>query len=135
MVGILSREHRKNKLNFFAVPADRLHIFVENLGRINFNVMNDFKGIRGAVVYNGIPLNMWTITGFPFISHSDILNAIELQTGNGTHLEDHISNQDILKASPTVFHGAFEITSDSNILDTYLDPTGWGKVMLCDAIE
>lgn len=97
---------------------------MENQGRINYNILNDFKGIIGEVHIAENPIYDWTITGFPLEDYSDVENVIISQstkqdTGN-------LPYSSYVRNGPTIFHGQFEI-SDLTILDTYMDTTGWGK--------
>lgn len=112
----------------------RLQILVENQGRINYNVMNDFKGILGEVKINDRLLLNWTMTGFALNNFSDVQRLIDLH-------ESDVSLNDVtdgcggsgalLRTGPTLFSGSFYIHADKMpIRDTYLDPTGWGKVRI-----
>lgn len=104
---------------------------MENQGRINFEIANDFKGIIDDVLLNNKRVENWNITGFSFeneskldelISHDeenlDVLNAIEHRT------------TELLHNGPVIFEGEFDIDQDE-IFDTYIDPSGWGKVRVC----
>lgn len=121
-VGVLSRENNIYSLPLSTGQGNTLQIFVENQGRINYNIANDFKGILGSVTLNGIELFNWTMTGFPFEEYSKIEEIIEEN-------ETVRYNKNFLKAGPMLFHGEFNI-SEEHIWDTYLNPAGWGKVFL-----
>ncbi|KAJ6640309.1 Beta-galactosidase [Pseudolycoriella hygida] len=121
-IGILSRENKINEIPINSNAGDRLQIFVENQGRINYNIPNDFKGIIGEVRINEVPIHDWTITGFPMEKYADIENVIRYSDSEKVDIAYH----SYLRHGPTIFHGEFDIT-DSAICDTYLDPTGWGK--------
>lgn len=110
--------------------GNKLQILVESQGRINYNVMNDFKGILGLVTINGRPLVNWTMTGYPLESYNAIQRVIDLHIADPAlqEMSDKAPNRAFLKTGPTIFSGEFDITADIDILDTYLDPTGWGKV-------
>lgn len=101
-----------------------MQIFVENQGRINYNIPNDFKGIIGEVRINDVPIFDWTITGFPMENYENIENVISLS--HSTKSDTSIPHRVYVRRGPTIFHGEFEIT-DGPIYDTYLDTTGWGK--------
>lgn len=120
-LGTLSREQRVKDLPISAgVAGQRLQLLVENQGRINYNVMEDFKGILSQVTLNGKPLVNWTLTGYPLERYDQILALIETKTENtGAGVGS--------MCSPTVFHGSFAIESNEVLYDTYLDPIGWGK--------
>lgn len=115
----MSRENKISEIPISANIGKRLQIFVENQGRINYNILNDFKGIIGEVRINDAALYDWTITGFPMENYADIETVI-----NHTHHESPLRTY--VRRGPTIFNGQFEITA-STIHDTYLDPTGWGK--------
>lgn len=119
-----------NEIPINAQVGQRLQIFVENQGRINYNIPNDFKGIIGEVRIDDKPLYDWTITGFPLEKYADIEQVITL-SHNSEPNDVHNKYKDIpyrayVRRGPTIFHGQFEIT-DQTIYDTYLDTTGWGK--------
>lgn len=97
-----------------------LQIFVENQGRINYNIANDFKGILGTVTLNGIELFNWTMTGYPFEDYTKLQEIID---ENKTIVDTEVS----MKLGPILFYGEFNI-SEERIFDTYLNPNGWGKV-------
>lgn len=98
--------------------GSKLQLIVENQGRINYGIANDFKGILGAVTLDGSELLNWTMTGFPLDDYSLLQNYIDRYTG----MEDTAGRLSSVK----FFHGDFMIATDE-IYDTYLDPTGWGK--------
>lgn len=103
-----------------------LQILVENLGRINFNVENDFKGIIGDALFNNVTLENWTITSFPFDNATKIDQLIasidqQIQTTNIIRESEH------LWSGPEIFYGTFDIEADK-IVDTYVNPIEWGKV-------
>lgn len=127
-IGILSRETLANTLTISATAGGVLQILVENQGRINFEIANDFKGIIGDVLLNNNPLNNWNITGFSFENESkfnDLFTQIE-QDPDGLNTIGNRSHE-ILFNGPVIFEGKFDIKQDE-IYDTYIDPSGWGKV-------
>lgn len=127
----MSRENQISEVALNAGMGQKLQILVESQGRINFNVMNDFKGIRGKVKLNGSPIFNWTLTGFPFDHYSNINDLINWHLTKKSIVQEHndeLPNKSYLKAGPTIFYGTFEINSNTTLGDTYLDPTGWGKV-------
>lgn len=117
-VGVLSRENAIYSLPLNLGVGSKLQLIVENQGRINYGIANDFKGILGAVTLDGSELLNWTMTGFPLDDYSLLQSYIDQYSGK----ED---NADKL-SSVKLFHGDFMIATDE-IYDTYLDPTGWGK--------
>lgn len=131
VVGILSRENLVNAVALNAGHSGKtVQVLVESQGRINYNVMNDFKGIIGDVLVNNVPLENWTITGFPLDDVSQIEDLIAETFENDIHerssrLIDFSS--DILTGGPKIFHATFDIDTQE-IYDTYINPKGWGKV-------
>lgn len=117
-----------NTIPISANFGSKLQILVESQGRINFNIANDFKGILGDVKLDGNALNDWTITGFPLDSYDQIYNLLEEgQLENGIRGEK--TNKEFLLEGPTIFHAKFDISANQDdIMDTYLNPNGWGKV-------
>lgn len=84
------------------------------------------KGILGEVTlqnFDGfVKLNNWQITGFPL----DNYEHIEEMLSNAEAIQ--LNERGLLLEGPAVMHSSFDIPDDQEILDTYLDPTGWGKV-------
>lgn len=106
--------------------GDELQILVENEGRINYGIANDFKGIVGSVTYNSMILLNWTMTGYPLDNYEkigDLITTLRKKYGNS---QRSVSNKSYLRSGATVFHADF-ILKSSEIEDTYLDPTSWGK--------
>lgn len=132
VVGILSRENLATSIALNAGFAGKtLQILVENQGRINYNVANDFKGL-GEVLFNGQALQNWTLTGFPLDDGNQIEDLISEYIGNDVNDNSgRISSfsSDILQSGPIIFHTTFDIDADE-IYDTYVNPVGWGKVRL-----
>ena len=124
---MLSRENQVNSLPISAGFGKVLQILVENQGRINFEIANDFKGIIGDVLLNNVPLNNWNITGFPFD------NATQLDELIATVDRDSDTNGvkgrtfENLRSGPMIFSGTFDIDQDV-IADTFINPSKWGKV-------
>lgn len=57
----------------------------------------------------------WTVIGYP-------LENVKLNTSIS------FSEKGSLVNGPTLYEGSFVIT-DETLLDTFVDPTGWGKVI------
>lgn len=127
-VGILSRETLANTLTIGAAAGRVLQILVENQGRINFEIANDFKGIIDDVFLNNNALDNWNITGFSFENESK-LNELLSQTEQDPDVLKVIGNRsnEILYKGPVIFGAEFDIEHDE-IVDTYIDPSAWGKV-------
>lgn len=105
-----------------------LQILVENQGRINFEIANDFKGIIDDVLLNNKRVENWNITGFSFENESklDDLIAADEQDPDVLNIIEHRTSER-LHNGPIIFEGEFDIKQDE-IFDTYINPSGWGKV-------
>lgn len=128
MVGVLSRENTIDSLPLSSSPGSKLKILVENQGRINFNKTDDVKGIIGSVTLqtygDDVELFDWSMTGFE-LENVDKLNNLIYDIGTDTIT---INKNGVLNEGPVIFYAEFDITA-ADIYDTYLDPTGWGKVI------
>lgn len=113
-VGVLSRE---NKINSLPISLnshnDVLQILVENEGRINYGIANDFKGILGGVYYDSLVLVNWTMTGFPFEKFEQIRGLLDNVKDESSDLMT-ISDT---RTGPVLFSGEFNV---DKIADTYL---------------
>ncbi|KAJ6646250.1 Beta-galactosidase [Pseudolycoriella hygida] len=129
-VGCLSRENNISSLAVHPGLGNKLQILVENQGRINYNVTDDFKGILGSVTISqrsGVPLELlrWTMTGFPLTNYAHIGDFLKDKNTENVR----ISPNGMLTGGPVIFHAEFQVTADE-IYDTYLDVSGWGKGIL-----
>ena len=128
-VGVLSRENSIKSLPISSGFGKRLQIVVENQGRINFVVANDTKGIFGPITVQQtdgkmIELNdNWESISMP-LEIKEIQKLIEEQKRE--HIDIKIHRNGLLLEGPIVFVGEFTISSAA-ILDTYLNPSDWGK--------
>ena len=88
---------------------NRLEIFVENMGRINYGpYLNDnHKGITEKVLFNGIELKGWQMYSLPMKDLSGFTFGKTVKTGR-----------------PVLRRGTFTL---KDTLDTYLDLSLWGK--------
>lgn len=125
-IGVLSRENKIDSLPLSLTLGDELQVLVENEGRINYGIANDFKGIIGSVTYNSMILLNWTMTGYPLDNYNKVEDLVAmLKRKYGSH-QRTASFKSYLRSGPTVFHGEFSLNT-SEIADTYVDPTMWGK--------
>lgn len=128
VVGVLSRENTIDSLPLSSSTGSTLKILVENQGRINFNKTDDVKGIIGPVTFqtygDDVELSNWSMTGFE-LENVDNLNNLIYDVGVERVT---INKNGVLNEGPVIFYAEFAITA-TEIHDTYLDPTGWGKVM------
>ncbi|XP_014099969.3 beta-galactosidase [Bactrocera oleae] len=126
LVGTLSRKNGILSVPLSKGWGSRLQILVENQGRINYEAMNDTKGILGSVTverFNGEKqeLKNWVTTSFPLESEQIVsISAIF----KSERKADVVRKSKILRNGPVIYHGEFTI---ENLGDTYLNPTGWGK--------
>lgn len=112
----------------FSVPVvtsegETLTILVENQGRQNYGEANhDPKGITSEVTLGRTVMTNWTMEGVPLARDEEIdhlgsfLSKHGHATGKGTHIQP-----------PTFFYGTFALPQGQDTLDTFFDPTGWGK--------
>lgn len=128
VVGVLSRENTIDSLPLSSSAGSKLKILVENQGRINFNKTDDVKGIIGSVTLqtygDDVELSDWTMTGFE-LENVDNLNNLLYDVGTEVVT---INKNGVLNEGPVLFNAKFDITA-AELYDTYLDPTGWGKVI------
>jgi beta-galactosidase len=112
VVGILERMTQVTDVSITASEGETLRILVENQGRINFGAgIQELKGLLPSVTLGGSELvGEWTHYSLPF-NNTDLL--LDLSTSSACSL-------------PAAFAGSF-VLPNSTVLDTYLDPTGWGK--------
>lgn len=87
------------------------------------------KGILENVTiqqFNGTQreLSNWTITGYPLTNYGHFM---ELLDSTKPSIDKIILQNGKLLGGPAIFHVDFNIKSKT-IYDTYLDPSGWGKV-------
>ncbi|XP_037526905.1 beta-galactosidase isoform X1 [Rhipicephalus sanguineus] len=108
----------------YSVPVvvqggQNITILVENTGRINYGAGNrDVKGIIENVTLDNHLLSGWTMEPLP-LDKSDVLT--ELVEAFAT------SNAEPQCSAPGAFFGTFVLPEGQKTLDTFLDPTGWGK--------
>lgn len=130
-VGTLSRENAIKSLPINSGMGKNMKILVENQGRINFNKLDDYKGILGNVTVQLFEpkavqvLNDWTISGYPL---EDIEEFTSAAVEENASIDMH--SRGILTKGPVFFYGTLDIAENESILDTYLNPTGWGKGVL-----
>lgn len=124
LVGIISRENNIYSIPISLTVGSNLQVLVENEGRINYGIANDFKGILGEVYYGEHVLKDWTMTGFPLDYYKQVeylFNAVQIRP---EFIQKSAKN--FLRSGPTLFHTDFNLEEDL-IFDTYLNTTGWGK--------
>ncbi|XP_017109202.2 beta-galactosidase [Drosophila bipectinata] len=132
--GLLAREIPVFDLPISASAGRKLQIFVENQGRLNYGrQINDFKGILRDVRLDKQVLTNWNMTQFPLESY-DSLEQLISQSHKSPRLDvPHLLNSEthklrtLLRTGPTIYYGQLDIQTKSDIADTYLDMSGWGK--------
>ncbi|XP_055849556.1 beta-galactosidase [Episyrphus balteatus] len=125
-IGVLSRESQVFSLPINAGLGNKLQILVENQGRINYNIPNDFKGILNDVIVDRTVLKNWTMTKYPLESYNDIVRLIETEGMPKTRGFRIHNNRSMLRSGPAIFYGELEI-EEEEVYDTYIDPRGWSK--------
>lgn len=128
-MGVLSRENLVNSLPISVGFGKTLQILVENQGRINYEIANDFKGIIGDVLLNNVSLNNWNITGFPFENATQIDELIAFFDQNPVISTILPQTFEHLRSYPMIFHGTFDIDHDQ-IVDMFVNAIKWGKVCI-----
>ncbi len=108
VLGRLDRRLEQDSLEVELRAGEPLRILVENMGRINFGLklMEDRKGILGAVTLNGEELHGWSMCPY--------------QIGKLRKLA--FSRR--AEAAPAFWRGTFALAAAA---DTYIDTQGWGK--------
>lgn len=126
-VGTLARENAIFSLPITAGWGSKLSILVENQGRINFDILDDYKGILGNVTIQIYEepytqeLSDWTITGYPFENYDKFTQLFTSQTEGAS-----VNGRGYAIHGPVSFKGDLVIET-AEIHDTYIDMTGWGK--------
>nr|XP_037288990.1 beta-galactosidase-like [Rhipicephalus microplus] len=116
---VLSDNHHVTSAPIVAHPGENITILVENTGRINYGLRNhDVKGITSNVTLGHEVLSGWTMEPLPLDKQHVIkhLAGVLGSSNPGRHC-----------SVPGAFLGTFMLPKGQKVLDTYLDPTGWGK--------
>ncbi|XP_049274848.1 beta-galactosidase-like [Rhipicephalus sanguineus] len=95
--------------------GDKLAILVENMGRDQVGNRNhDRKGLQN-VTLNGKHITEWTMEVVPLTRNQDVslLMSIVRHEGDGK--------------LPGFFAGSFTLPDKQDPLDTFFDPSGWGR--------
>lgn len=118
-MGVLSKESQINTISLMSGFGDTLQILVENQGRINYGLANDFKGILSDVYVGNKSVVNWNMTAFPLESYNAIVDFVNSER------HSLIINSELIDNGPTIFFGQFFIAN--GVFDTYLNTKGWGK--------
>lgn len=114
LVGTLSRTLKIKSLIIQNPYAKRISVLVENQGHLNFgNLISDWKGIWNATI-DKIKINNWNVTSFSM----DNIKPLDKYTTINYENENLINGPVFLRAFVNI---------EGEPLDTYIDPTGWGK--------
>lgn len=122
--GVLSRENNIKSLPISAKFGNKLQIFVENQGRINFQENFDRKGIIGNVTFQSFDfpyfeeLSDWTITGYPFDDYAKVENFIDTVDFNPKSFKNGW-----LREGPVVFYGELNLEG-IELADTWWNTSG-----------
>ncbi|CAN8004534.1 unnamed protein product [Ixodes hexagonus] len=116
---VLSKDQFVYSVPVIAQKGENLTIIVENTGRINYGPLNkDFKGIVSNVTLGGKCLTNWTMEGVPLTR----LEQLSLLSKPLTSPKDEPKFE-----IPGAFYGYFVLPKGQEPLDTFLDPSGFGK--------
>ncbi|XP_037526790.1 beta-galactosidase-like [Rhipicephalus sanguineus] len=116
---VISSDHRVVSTPVVVHPGENITILVENTGRINYGPLNhDMKGIISNVTLGYNVLSGWTMEPLP-LDASHVIRHLTDVLGN--------SSRGLHCTAPAAFFGTFVLPKGQKALDTYLDPTGWGK--------
>uniref|UniRef100_A0A336LY51 Beta-galactosidase n=1 Tax=Culicoides sonorensis TaxID=179676 RepID=A0A336LY51_CULSO len=124
-IGVLSRENNINSLPIMAGMGKTLQLLVENQGRINFQVADDYKGIFGDVTLQiwdepyTMKLSNWTATGFDLDDYEKI-EKVAFDPSNTVQ----IPSRGVLTEGPVIFSAEFDLDT---LADTYVDLSAWSK--------
>ncbi|XRD90961.1 beta-galactosidase [Dyella nitratireducens] len=115
-IGTLDRRLKQDSLSVKLAKDDTLDLLVQNDGRINFGekMVDERKGILGAVTLQGQTLLDWQIYALPFAENE----SVKVTQGACHH-------------APCIYHATFNApaSGDANA-DTFLDTKGLGKGMV-----
>jgi beta-galactosidase len=108
LLGVLDRRKHETTLNVTLGSVAPLEILVDSEGRVNFgpHLVDDRKGIVGAVKMNGEELKGWDMFPVPL----DDLWKLKFRSKPAT--------------GPAFYRANFALTQ---VGDTFLDLRGWGK--------
>ena len=108
LLGILDRRKKETKLEVSLEAGAPLEILVDAMGRVNFGprLVDDRKGIVGAVKLNGEELKGWEAFPLPLDNLSKLKFKSKAATG------------------PAFYRAAFDLKPKG---DTFFDLRGWGK--------
>ncbi|WP_083997304.1 glycoside hydrolase family 35 protein [Chryseobacterium angstadtii] len=110
-IGELNRVHKKYDLNIDLKAGDRLEIWVENMGRINYGaeIVHNLKGIISPVTINGTEVSSnWEMFPFTFDQFP----------------QHKYSPKTIARNLPVIYEAEFNLSETG---DTFLDMRKFGK--------
>ncbi|KAK8782261.1 hypothetical protein V5799_016406 [Amblyomma americanum] len=120
---VLSLDERIFSASVVTSEGETLTILVENQGRQNYGQGNhDPKGITSGVTLGHAQLTNWTMEGVPLVHEEDLDRLGQFLSQHG-----HAQTNDTHTQPPAFFYGNFTLPEGQEPLDTFLDPTGWGK--------
>lgn len=123
---VLSWDEKVFSVSVVTAAGETLTILVENQGRQNYGEGNhDPKGITSEVTLGHVVLTNWTMEGVPLVQEEDLDRLGSFLSTHGHALEHGTHTQ-----PPWFFYGTFTLPQGQEPLDTFFDPTGWGKGVL-----
>ncbi|XP_077290508.1 ectoderm-expressed 3 [Arctopsyche grandis] len=126
LVGVLSRTRSIFSLPIMVAQGNHLQILVENQGRVNYGLAEDFKGIRGDVLLNKNKIINWRMTSFALETVESAVSDLIQQTNQQKAYIESAVIEGLLRDGPIMYSKVFTI-NEGPPLDTYLDVSGWGK--------
>ncbi|XP_077548498.1 beta-galactosidase-like [Haemaphysalis longicornis] len=121
---VLSTDPPVHNVPIIVQQAGTIAILVENTGRINYgDDMVNMKGILGDVSLDNHVLEYWTMEVLPLSNSSAVRHLTETFAPSSNLSKGW--KQDC--STPGAFFGEFVLPEGQPVLDTFLDPMGWGK--------
>ncbi|KAH9366334.1 hypothetical protein HPB48_006214 [Haemaphysalis longicornis] len=118
---VLSKDQGVYDIPVIVRKGENVTILVENTGRLNYGAGNhDMKGILGDVTLDGHVLTGWTMEALPLSNPEAVRQLTDVLAASTMEPEGHCS-------APGAFFGNFVLPEGQPVLDTFLDPSGWGK--------
>lgn len=116
--GLLDARFVNNpKITLDLKKDDKLDLFIENMGRINYKekMKDQRKGIVGDVAIDNQKLESWNVHNLPFDNIADYSENCSSDIGSSSSF------------APTVYSGEFNLDETE---DTFLSMDGWTKGMV-----
>lgn len=116
-IGVMSRENSVNSIAFSPNHGNKLQVIVEDQGRVNYGPLDTWKGIKMITIDGKNVLN-WNSTACPLADGPKLTAGIKRLALQRRRYA--------ISRGPTFFVGEFSLAKHQ-ILDTFLDVSGWAK--------